>query len=172
MLLQPCLRAQLSAAASGSAPAPRLRCPSATMSPFTAARVAASSRGGFLTCSQAIAPPAGESATNTACCAAVLIPSSLLRISAAVAGYPSWPVSAAICGASAILGRRILSSSFFPVLATVIKLLSAAAALARRHSSIPAALPLSSSAQLLAHQSYQNFFPQSTSIVTGPSLTS
>src|SRR5258706_12758518 len=44
-----------------------------------------------------------------------LIPSSLLRISAAVAGYPSSPASTAIRGASAPFARRIFSSLSSPM---------------------------------------------------------
>src|SRR6266699_2481267 len=110
MLLQPCLRAHSSAAASSCAPAPRLRCPSATTSPFTSARISTSSRGCLLTCTQPITPSLADSATNTACCDAGAIPRIRSRICAAVAGYPSWPESTAIRGASALFARRIFSS--------------------------------------------------------------
>src|SRR6266436_1691052 len=115
MPLQPCLRAQSSAAASSRAPAPRLRCPSATTNPFTSARISTSNSGCLLTCTQPITPSSGASATNTACSEAGLIPSSLLRISAAVAGYPSSPASTAIRGASAPFARRIFSSLSSPM---------------------------------------------------------
>src|SRR5882762_2904019 len=146
MPLQLCLRAQSSAAASNLAPAPRLRCFSATTSPFTSARIATSNSGCLLTCTQPITPSSGESATNTACCEVGLIPCSLLPICAAVAGYPSWPESTASCGASTLFTRRIFRSPFFPVLSTIFKLLSAAAAPALRHFSIPATPPPQSTA--------------------------
>src|SRR5258708_28393101 len=110
MPLQPCVRAQSSAAASSRAPAPRLRCPSATTSPFTSARSSTSRSGCLLTCTQPITPSLADSATNTACCDAGAIPRIRSRICAAVAGYPSWPESAAIRGASALFARRLFSS--------------------------------------------------------------
>src|SRR5882724_4983557 len=110
MPLQPCLRAQSSAAASSCAPAPRLRCPSSTTSPFTSPRISTSSNGCLLTCPQPMTPSSGESATNTACCEAGLTPSNLWRICAAVAGYPSWLESTAIRGASARFAGRIFIS--------------------------------------------------------------
>src|SRR5205814_6840352 len=141
MPLQPCLRAQSSAAASNNVPAPRLRCPSATTSPFTSARISTSRSGCLLTCVQPITPYSRESATNTACCEAGLIPTSLLRICAAVAGYPSWPESTAIRGASALFARRMFN--FLSLLLDVIGLKSPSAAngIVLPRSSIHAAHP-------------------------------
>src|SRR5258708_8928312 len=110
MPLQPCVRAQSSAAASSRAPAPRLRRPSATTRPLTSARSSTSRSGCLLTCTQPITPSLADSATNTACCDSGAIPRIRSRFCAAVAGYPSWPESAAIRGASALLARRIFSS--------------------------------------------------------------
>ena len=141
MPLQPCLRAHSSAAASNSAPAPRLRRPSATTSPFTSARISTSSSGCLLTCVQPITPFSGASATNTACCEAGRIAASLLRTSAVVAGYPSCPESTAICGASALFARRIFNFVPLPLGFIGLKPSSAAAAFRPPHSSIPAAHP-------------------------------
>src|SRR6266704_4202911 len=112
MFLQPCLRAHSSAVASSRAPAPRLRWPSATTSPFTSARRSTSRSGSLLTWSQPITPSLADSATNTACWNAGLIPRSLSRICAAVVGYPSCPLRSASRAASPVFARRIFSSFF------------------------------------------------------------
>src|SRR5467141_1351349 len=123
MLLQPCLRAQSSAATSSHAPAPKLRCPSATTNPFTSARISTSRSGCLLTCTQPITPSLPDSATNTACCEAGLIPSSLLRICAVVAGsslpHASFALSfLLLCDSSARSAslRYRFSSLIFPTL--------------------------------------------------------
>ena len=70
------------------------------------------------------------------------------RIWAAVAGYPSCPLSSASCGASPLFARRIFSSFLF-AFANCIKPPFAEAALARRRSSVRAAHPPRSSAPLV-----------------------
>src|SRR5260370_2540766 len=97
-----------------------LLCPSATMSPFTSARVSTSTRFVMLTCSQPIRLPAVlwlepasfTSATNRACRDAGASSPNLLAICAVVAGYPSCPLSSAIRAASLRRARRIFISAF------------------------------------------------------------
>src|SRR5271165_359001 len=112
MLGQPCLRAQCSTAARSCAPAPRLRWTSATMSPFNSARVPISTRCVTLTCAQPITPASGDSATNRALGGAVLSLRRRCAMSAAVAGYPSCPVSSARSGVSLVRALRITTADF------------------------------------------------------------
>src|SRR5712691_3866717 len=139
MLLQPCLRAQSSAAASNCAPAPRLLCPSATTKPFNSARTSTSSSGLLLTCSQPMTPSFDDSATNTACCDNGLIPRNLSRTCEGLAGYPSCPLSSAIRGASPKFAPRIFNSFSLPPGVIFFTPPSAAAAPARHRFLIPAA---------------------------------
>src|SRR6267142_1226348 len=140
MPLHPCFRAHSSAAASSRAPAPALRSLSSTTSPFTSARISTSRSGSLLTCNQPMTPSFADSATRTACCEAGLIPRNRSRIWAAVAGYPSCPLSSAIRCASALFARRIFTS-FLLANAICFTLPSAVGGLAPRHSSVHAAHP-------------------------------
>src|SRR5271170_4075036 len=102
-------RAHFSAASSNRVPAPLLLCLSLTMNALISARVGTSIRWLTLTCSQPITSPS-HSATNNPSLAADFKRLNRDLISAAVAGYPSSPLSAARFAASPLFARRIFGS--------------------------------------------------------------
>lgn len=160
MLGQPCVLAQASAAASNFEPAPRLRCPSATIRLFSSARVPCSTKCVTLTCVQPTTPASGDSATNSTLGGPALSFRMRRDISLAFAGYPSSPLNSAILGTSELRALRITKVRLrrFTILCSTAL---PREAIRQRASAILAAIPAA-----------QNVLSESRRTVTGPSLVS